>query len=117
MGEAKKPLPVKLILGMITSITDLFSSAEEVMSSEFGSIDYYSEILPFDYTTYYKAEMGTDLKRKFISFTGLISPDAISNIKAFTNRMEQDFLLPHRGRSINLDPGYVSQSKLVLATK
>ncbi|MFQ5836184.1 MAG: DUF4416 family protein, partial [bacterium] len=61
--------------------------------------------------------MGSNLKRKFISFQALIDPAEIREIKLFTNQFEQDFLHPGtHDRRINLDPGYLNLSKLVLAS-
>jgi hypothetical protein len=117
MGEIKKHPPVKLIMGMITSHRELFQSVESPLSQAFGIIDFRSEVIPFDYTDYYADEMGTDLLRKFISFEKLIQPEELVDIKISTNRLEKSFLyLGSDRRRINLDPGYVSAAKLVLAS-
>jgi len=117
MGKVKQPVPVKLIVGMLSAEEALFEKVEEKLSQKFGSIDFRSPILPFRHTDYYEREMGKDLKRKFISFQHLIDPGYIPKIKLFTNELEEDFLYPHSSdRRINLDPGYVCLSKLVLVT-
>ena len=59
--------------------------------------------------------MGSPLKRQFISFEKPISPEKITDIKLFTNSIEEK-LCVHKKRRINIDPGYMSDSKLVLAT-
>jgi len=117
MGEIKKHPPVKLIMGMISADADLFPSAESLLSQEFGSVDFCSDVMSFDYTDYYIKEMGADLTRKFVSFERLIQPDEIVQIKHRTNELEREFLNPEtRRRQVNLDPGYVSAAKLVLAS-
>jgi hypothetical protein len=117
MGEIKGHPPVKLIVGMIAADADLFSSAEVPLSRRFGPADFWSDVIPFDYTDYYTGEMGADLLRKFISFEKLIRPEEIVEIKIFTNDLERRFLHPNTDRRrINLDPGYVSAAKLVLAS-
>lgn len=104
-------------MGMISGETNLFDEAEERLIQKFGSVDFKSPILSFQYTPYYESEMGSNLKRKFISFQALIDPAEIGEIKLFTNQLEQDFLHPHSlDRRINLDPGYLTLSKLVLAS-
>lgn len=113
MGEIKKHPPVKLIVGMISANPSLFLSAEELLSQEFGNIDFASDVLNFDYTNYYEKEMGKNLLRKFISFENLIQPDECPRIKHFTNELEKRFLLEDK-RQINLDPGYITAAKLVL---
>ncbi len=115
MGKAAKPRSVKLVIGMLAKNQKLFDTAEEFFIKEFGVMDYESPVIPFHYTNYYKKEMGSPLKRKFITFKKLISPGEIAQIKIFTNALEEK--LGSRGkRRINIDPGYVSDPKLVLAT-
>ena len=117
MGEIKEHPPVKLITGMIAAHKGLFPSVEASLSGKFGVIDFHSDVMPFGYTDYYIKEMGTDLTRKFIGFEKLIQPEELVEIKLFTNDLEKEFLHPdtHR-RRINLDPGYLSAAKLVLAS-
>jgi len=115
METAKKPRQVKLIIGMLAKDKKLFDQIEEFFAKEFGEIDYRSPVLKFDYTHYYKKEMGHPLKRKFISFKKLISPEEISKIKLRTNSFEEALAVKKR-RRINIDPGYISDSKLILAT-
>ena len=117
MGKVKQSVGVKLFMGMISGEEDLFDEAEKRLSRKFGLVDFKSPILSFQYTHYYELEMGSNLKRKFISFQGLIDPAEMGEIKLFTNQLEQDFLHPDtHDRRINLDPGYLTLSKLVLAS-
>ncbi|MEW6097129.1 MAG: DUF4416 family protein [bacterium] len=115
MGKIKKPKLVKLIVGMISTSEELFHMAQDRLKDRFGNIDFMSQILPFDTTDYYCEEMGTNLKRKFISFEDLIDPEKLADIKIYTNEIEEKIAIDSR-RKINLDPGYISLSKLVLAT-
>jgi hypothetical protein len=102
---------------MIAADEDLFSSAEASLSQKFGSVDFRSDVMPFDYTRYYEREMGSDLLRKFVTFEKMIQPAEIVEIKLFTNELEEEFLYPDTDRRrVNLDPGYVSAAKLVLAS-
>lgn len=117
MGKIKGHPPVKLIVGMITSDEKLLNIAEKMLADEFGNIDFHSEILSFDYTDYYEPEMGENLKRKFISFKNLIHPENLAEIKILTNELEKNFLIEGtEKRCINLDPGYLTAAKLVLAS-
>ncbi len=120
MGRTRPALAVNLIVGMLSSGSDedLFEMAETKLEKKFGPIDLASGAIPFNFTDYYKEEMGTDIRRKFISFERLIKPDRIAPIKVFTNRMEEDFsaMRLSAGRPINLDPAYIGGGKLVLAT-
>ncbi|MCD6471971.1 DUF4416 family protein [Candidatus Aerophobetes bacterium] len=117
MGKVKQPISVKLIVGMLSSEKDLFSQAEDMMSQKFGPIDFKSSVLLFNFTPYYKKEMGEKLKRKFISFKRLISPEEIIEAKLFTNELEKKFFYPYsHTRHLNLDPGYLTLAKVVMAT-
>lgn len=115
MGKIKQPQMVKFIVGMITQDKNFFEIAQAQMTKLFGKIDFESEILPFTHTNYYEKEFGKDLLRKFVSFENLILPDELSKRKIATNKIE-DELSENNKRKINLDPGYVSFSKLVLAS-
>lgn len=117
MGKVKEPLPVKLVVGMISGEESLFEQAEKKLTQEFGLVDFTSSPLPFNCTDYYEKKMQINLKRKFISFASLIDPAKIVEIKLFTNQLEENFLYPHsKQRRLNLDPGYITLAKLVLAT-
>lgn len=117
MGKVKQSLPVKLIVGMISGEESLFKKAEKELAQKFGSVDFRSSLLPFCYSDYYEKEMRVNLKRQFISFEKLIDPAEIVEIKLFTNQLENSFLHLSSGkRRVNIDPGYITLAKLVLAT-
>ncbi|OGO05509.1 MAG: hypothetical protein A2Y73_05965 [Chloroflexi bacterium RBG_13_56_8] len=115
MGETSVPLPVKLIMPMFTGYVDLFWLAEEALAGYFGEVDYRSALLPFDHTDYYQREFGPSLQRQFIAFQKLIDPARLPEVKRITNALEERWSEEGQ-RRINLDPGYISASKLVLAT-
>lgn len=117
MGQIRPCLPVKLIFGVITGIPDLLAEVYRRLSERFGQIDYTSPLLAFNHTTYYETEMGKGLHRQFASFETLIPPDELSSTKLFSNSVEREFTRADTElRQVNLDPGYISASKLVLAS-
>ncbi len=118
MGQITTPHPVKLFVGMLAARTDLFEISQAELAGKFGPIDAVGEVLPFDFTDYYEAEMGPGLMRKFIGFERLINPKELVPAKLFANDLEERIAerFGSRRRIINLDPGYVSLSKLVLAS-
>mgnify|MGYP001596574217 CR=1 FL=1 len=108
---------VKLFIGILFSQENILQDVLKLLKKEFGNIDTQSPVIPFIYTDYYNSEMGENLKRIFISFEKLISPDKIADIKIKTNKIEKKFL--HKGtqnRQINLDPGYLTAANIILAT-
>ncbi|UCH12328.1 MAG: DUF4416 family protein [Candidatus Omnitrophota bacterium] len=115
MGQVRRSLPVKLITGIITGNENNFDITANVLTKKFGAIDYKSPIYDFNLTNYYQKEMGPELKRQFLSFSKTIAPAKLAKIKLFTNKLEKRYSKNDK-RLINVDPGYVTASKLVLAT-
>jgi len=115
MGIARPPIDVKLIIAITFKDNLLLLDVKKRLQLLFGPIDLESEIYDFLYTQYYAAEMGEGLKKQFITFKNLIKPNAIVAIKLLTNHLEKQFLAAGK-RRINIDPGYISSAKLVLAT-
>ncbi len=60
--------------------------------------------------------MGPGLQRQFISFKKPISPLELVRIKLWCNAVEQRRFSSGGKRCVNIDPGYLTLSKLVLAT-
>ena len=104
---------------MISARPELFDRAARALSETFGPVDLTSEIMDFDFTHYYDRQMGSPLHRRFVAFSSCVSPEALVEAKWATNALEGEFaaqLGPEPPRPINLDPGYVEASKLVLAS-
>jgi len=110
--ETKK---VKLISSLFSNQGALIDAGIKEMEERFGPVDWASEMMPFDRTRYYEREMGWPLYRRFISFVRLIMPESIADIKLITNELEKAHL-DRENRTINIDPGYVTLERLVLAT-
>ena len=115
MGSIRKPHPVKLIVGFIYKDKSILAKTESILRKNFGVIDFQSKTFAFTHTDYYNKELGTGLKRKFISFKKLILPQELAAIKVLTNSIEKRFSKNSR-RMINIDPGYIDLPKLVLAS-
>ena len=120
MGTLKPPPRAKLFCGLLASDLDLMSLAVRRLRKHFGPVDLESQVWPFDETDYYRAEMGDQIKRRFVFFEQLISVERLSDVKRLTNDLEtricDETLRAHNRRPVNIDPGYMTLSKLVLAT-
>jgi hypothetical protein len=84
-----------------------------------GPIVLISEAFGFTETDYYTATMGTELKKQFLAFEQLIDPAALAEIKRAMNDYEAEYSALGRHtepRPLNLDPGYITPAKLVLAS-
>lgn len=115
MSVLRESPPVKLIVSLISRNADLIGECIRVLSVRYGKPDFVSGILDFCYTNYYEAEMGKELKRRFVSFEPLIMPDALPEVKHRMNEMEDRWKVDGK-RQINIDPGYISEGHLILAT-
>ncbi len=54
--------------------------------------------------------------RQWIVFDKLITPDILVKVKHTTNDIEKKYLNERGGRKINIDPGILSLSNLILAS-
>ncbi len=122
MGAIHQFTPVKLFVGVLVSNSKFIPEVEQRLIAAYGAIDHRSDIVPFDFTHYYEAEMGDLIDRVFFSFERLIEADQLPEIKRQTNQIE-DELAPLLKtptttvkRPVNLDPGYIEQAKVILAS-
>ena len=115
LGDGISEQPFKLFVAVLTATPDQTDPSYSQLVAQFGQIDFQSQWLPFENTDYYQAEIGDHLHRQFLSFRPLIDPGWLADIKLFTNTAERRFSETGQ-RRFNLAPGYVTPSKLVLAT-
>ncbi len=103
-----------LFAGLLYGEEDLLQKAKALITAEFGGIRRETSSSRW-HSDYYLRELGPEIKRKFIFFDRLTDPEEIAEIKLMTNRMESR--LSEKGkRRINIDPGYITPAKLVLAS-
>ena len=119
MWKPKEPNPVKLIVGILAANYQCLHTAADALTDKFGKVDFTSEVWPFDKTDYYRDQTGPHILRQFVSIKRLIDPGKLAKVKHQTNKLEQKLAtrlgLPLT-RPVNLDPGIIEPSKLVLAT-
>jgi hypothetical protein len=119
MWEVCQPEPVKLIFGILAADDNALDSARHEIIEHFGQCDLVSNIWPFTQTQYYKEELGECVLRQFVSVEELIDPGALAKIKHTSNSIEMELaesLNSTLPRPVNLDPGIIEPSKLVLAS-
>jgi hypothetical protein len=119
MWDLNEPKPVKLIMGLLGADHACLKAAVDRIQSLLGDIDLSSDIWPFDQTDYYRRQTGDSIQRQFISMQALLDPGRLAAIKHQTNQVERDLAASLAGplpRPVNIDPGYIEPSKLVLAT-
>jgi len=118
LAQPMTPENVCLIVGMLSAWPELLGRAEERRCARFGPVLRRSEVMRFDFTDYYAGEMGADLKRRFVAFARFIAPSELAEIKQWTNALEEKFACADSPvpRPLNLDPGLLYLSRLILAT-
>ena len=124
MGEPLPHRPVLLILAAFSQFDDALAWAARQAEDRFGPIAMTSPMFQFTETDYYDPTMGSPLGKRFFAFERLIDPAALPEIKLATGEMEQAYAAEQADRKgvdalarpLNLDPGYISLGKLVLAS-
>ncbi len=112
--------PVKLFFAVMTSCEQTRSRVEAIIEKAYSPIDHRDMQYAFDpLTNYYRDEFGSGLKKQIFSTTDLVGPRDLVDVKIHTNAIEALFARgpePSTSRTINIDPGYLNHSKVVLAT-
>ncbi|MDH4210524.1 MAG: DUF4416 family protein [candidate division WOR-3 bacterium] len=115
MAEIKQPQKTLPVAGLIIAPAfevDICGELENL----FGNVVLKSSCIPFKHTEYYGHEMGDNLSRQWVAFSDLMIPDALVEFKHRTNEIEIKYLNQNGGRMVNIDPGAVSLSNLILAS-
>lgn len=115
MGKPANPKPALLFTGILYSDKSYLSKAKESLLKIFGSTLLEAPPVNWDFSEYYKEEIGSPIMRTFIFFKDLINRAEIADIKLRTNDIET--LLSTDGkRNVNIDPGYLTLANVILAT-
>jgi Domain of unknown function (DUF4416) len=115
MGTIRKPQDVKIFAGLIT-VSEMFASKVlKELEEKFGPSDVKSPLINFDFTDYYSGEMGGSLLRQWVGFKTLIDPGKLPEIKSVSGEIEEKYAVSGK-RTVNIDPGYLTPAKIVLAS-
>jgi hypothetical protein len=115
MSHPRAALPAKLIAGLLFRDTDVRHQTLAALEERFGALDLLTEAETFEFTNYYDREMGPGLQRQTVAFLELIRTENLPDVKLATNALEQE-LSRDQKRRVNIDPGLLSEERLILAT-
>lgn len=117
MGLAKNFELEKMVMGVIFHNREKYAEAMSALREKFGNTDFSTEEFSFtkEFSSYYDDEIGGEATRIIYSFESLVDPSRQSEIKIFTNELEARLSLDGK-RQVNLDPGFLSHGRLMLAT-
>jgi hypothetical protein len=119
MGQILPHKPVLLIMAAFSRHHVALDWARETASHHCGPVALESERFVHDETTFYQSSMGEGLHKTFFAFERLIDPAAIVELKHLSNAWEDEYKAATswpQERPLNIDPGYLTEAKLVLAT-
>lgn len=102
--------------GCLFSLTNIYDAARAILRRDLGNILLETPPLPWVHSDYYSDELGTPLYRNFIFFDTVIDTSVLPDAKLRIMDIEQE-LSTEGKRQINIDPGYVSLAKVVLASR
>lgn len=115
MSVRIEPDPVLRVCSCLTARQALLPDIRSELAARFGKIALESPPFDFDTTDYYSSEMGKGIVRHWFCFATLCGAGSLPDMRDITGRIEQAFSVEGR-RQVNLDPGYLDMSKLVLAS-
>jgi len=119
MGQANPASPVLLLLAAFSRHQDALAWTRTKTEATWGPIALASDAFDFRETNYYDTTMGVGLRKQFFAFERLIDPAQLVELKLQANDWEAEYaaLAKHdEQRPLNLDPGYITLAKLVLAS-
>jgi len=116
MATVKEYPPVIPFCAIMFCEKTLCEKALELLKNELGEPKIISQETDFsEKTDYYENEMGKNIKKIYILFKKPMKREFLSELKLKTNEIEQIFAKNGK-RQINLDPGYITKDKFVLAS-
>ncbi len=119
MGSIHAPAPALLITAISSRYETALEWARQAIASQYGPPALTSEAFDFTETDYYCSTMGDGLNKQFIACERLIDPGELAAIKCQSNEWEAEYAAIGQHpepRPLNLDPGYITPAKLVLAS-
>jgi hypothetical protein len=119
MGHIHEAAPVLLLVAASSRYEAALDWARSQGESRSGPVVLASERFDFTETDYYTPTMGQGIKKQFLAFERSIDPAELAAIKRQTNEWEAMYAATGQHsepRPLNLDPGYITPAKLVLAS-
>lgn len=117
MSHPKTPSPQLYFVAITGKNLELWEKVLNILKKDLGNIILQSKIFDFSsFTSYYAKEMGENLKKGFYFFENLKPPEYLIELKHKCYKIEREFADSSGNRTVNLDPGYVGLSKIVLST-
>lgn len=119
MGEIVSHPPVTPIVAAFSRYDEALDWGLARATAAWGRVALASPRFEFRETEYYSPTMGSELKKCFWVFAEPCDPAELIDRKLAANEWEAEYARQARHpepRPLNLDPGYITLAKLVLAS-
>ncbi len=115
-------MPVRLALRLVAVTASSQPAIEwfcDQAAPNWGAVALRSPLFDFNQTDFYEVEMGANLCKQLLAFATLMDPAELPDAKLLANVWEKEYADTAGGtvpRPVNIDPGYLTEAKLVLAS-
>jgi len=119
MGQIHPHRPVLGVLAVFSRYAEALEWARATAVAAWGPVVLGSPVFDFVETKFYEASMGSELKKQLLAFERLMDPAELVSRKHLANAWETQYQQESRWpevRPVNVDPGYLTEAKLILAS-
>ncbi len=119
MADTKSHIPSLRFAAIFSQQVSAIDWAVQQCSQQWGAVVKQTKDLAFDVTSFYDESMGDQLWKRLVAFEGLVDPTQLVDSKLLSNRWENEFRDQGNDwvtRPLNIDPGYLTEAKVVLMT-
>jgi hypothetical protein len=108
-------MPVKLFCAILFKQGVEAQPVVDELTKQWGDVECSLGPRHFTHSDYYVDEMGSGQRKMYLVLAWPLDPGELPAIKNRTNELEQKWSVGGL-RTVNIDPGYLSRDKLMLAT-
>ncbi len=119
MGFVKQHPPCLQVIAAFSRHESALEWLWERVAAQLSPIAILSPVFPFTESLYYRSTMGDSLKKQFAILASWYDPADLAQHKLMMHAWESDLAKSFafdEERPLNIDPGYMSMTKLVLAS-
>lgn len=119
MAQPKPPSPTLQLVAIFSRHEAALEWARDKLAAEWGNPALQSARFDHSETSYYEGEMGQGLRKQFLIIDRWYDPADLPKSKHQSNAWEAELAASGtfaEPRPLNIDPGYLTLTKLVLAS-
>ncbi len=116
MGKINSIKPVKLFISITYKDIKVYKKVLSLLKKHFGRVSHVHSYCFSSFSDYYHKEMDYPLGKIILTFSSLIHKDNAPTLKHISNDIEMELADANLKRSVNIDPGYLTEAKVILLT-